>query len=112
MGTGKHGRAKANIVGLDIFTSKKYEEYCTTSHNMDVPIVQRTEYVLSMLDETSGQVSLLDVASGSIKSDLNLPTFPLNTEPTDEDLRVQNQILDAYTGEKNIEVVVISACGE
>merc|ERR1719197_1250848 len=75
--TGKHGHAKAHIVGLDIFTSKKYEDMKPTSHNMDVPIVRRTEYVLSMLDGASGQVSVLDIATGNIKSDLNLPTFGL-----------------------------------
>merc|ERR1719230_251114 len=92
--------------------AKKYEEMCPTSHNMDVPRVQRVEDVLSMLDETSGQVSVLDVESGKIRSDLNLPTFGLVAEPTDEDLRVRNQIVDAYKAEKNIDVVVISACGE
>merc|ERR1711998_470588 len=30
--TGKHGHAKANIVGLDVFTGKKYNEISPTSH--------------------------------------------------------------------------------
>lgn len=42
--TGKHGHAKANIVGIDIFTQKKLEEMCPTSHNLDVPNVVRTEF--------------------------------------------------------------------
>merc|ERR1712118_450588 len=44
--TGKHGHAKAHIVALDIFTSKKYEDLCPTSHNVEVPFVKRTEYTL------------------------------------------------------------------
>jgi len=32
--TGKHGHAKAHIVALDIFTSKKYEDLCPTSQKM------------------------------------------------------------------------------
>lgn len=42
--TGKHGHAKANIVGIDIFTGKKLEEMCPTSHNLDVPNVLRNEF--------------------------------------------------------------------
>merc|ERR1712193_346142 len=56
--TGKHGHAKCHIVGIDIFTSKKYEDLCPTSHSMSVPFVTRTEYQLLSADEGSGEVSL------------------------------------------------------
>merc|ERR1712232_81232 len=57
--TGKHGHAKAHIVGLDIFTSKKYEDLCPTSHNLEVPFVKRTEYQLLNADSGTGEVSRL-----------------------------------------------------
>merc|ERR1711862_183890 len=72
--TGKHGHAKAHIVALDIFTGKKYEDLCPTSHNVDVPFVKRTEFQFLTADEASGEVSLL-TENGETKDDLNLPTF-------------------------------------
>ena len=59
---GKHGRAQAHIVALDIFTSKKHEDLCPTSYNVEVPFVKRTEYQLLTADErwwsefTSGEL--------------------------------------------------------
>merc|ERR1712228_645736 len=108
--TGKHGHAKAHIVALDIFTEKKYEDLCPTSHNVDVPFVKRTEYTLLMADDSSGEVSLLK-ESGDTKDDLNLPTFVKLGEPTEDDKKVTKEILEAQEKGDGIIVIVLEACG-
>jgi len=109
--TGKHGHAKAHIVALDIFTGKKYEDLCPTSHNMEVPFSKRTECQLLGADAVSGAVGLL-LESGETKHDLNLPTFASTGEPTDEDKKVSQEILDGQERGDDVFVVVLSACGE
>merc|ERR1712119_175262 len=108
--TGKHGHAKAHIVALDIFTSKKYEDLCPTSHNVEVPFVKRTEYQLLTADESSGEVSLL-LESGETKDDLNLPTFVKVGEPTEDDGKVTKEISEGLAAGKNVMVIVLEACG-
>jgi translation initiation factor 5A len=69
--TGKHGHAKMSITALDIFTGKKYEMIETTSHNVEVPNVTKSEYTLVDIDE-DGFMSLMD-DQGNMKSDLKVP---------------------------------------
>merc|ERR1719326_2296826 len=110
--TGKHGHAKAHIVALDIFTSKKYEDLCPTSHNVEVPFVKRTELQCLSADPDSGEVSLL-LESGDTKDDLNLPKFVKVGEPTEEDVKLSDELVAAVDkGDKTVVVTVLEACGD
>merc|ERR1712113_110334 len=83
--TGKHGHAKANITGIDIFTGKKYMDISPTSHDMTKPVVSTATY--SIMDiQHGGELTLMD-EGGSTKEDLNLPK--------DNDLA--NRISEAFT---------------
>lgn len=69
---GKHGSAKATIVGLDIFTNKKYEDSWPTSANVRIPIVSKKEYEVADIDKEDLFVSLIQ-DDRTLKTDLRLP---------------------------------------
>merc|ERR1739845_97124 len=101
----------AHIVALDIFTGKKYEDLCPTSHNVSAPFVKRTEFQVLNADEKSLEVSLL-MGNGATKDDLFLPTKVKTGEPTDDDKRVQKDLLEAFEAGKTTIAIVLSACSE
>merc|ERR1712176_1676137 len=59
----------------------------------------------------SGEVSLL-LESGETKDDLNLPTFKAQGEPTEDDVKVQKEILESFEAGKTTIVAVLAACGQ
>merc|ERR1712125_12182 len=96
--TGKHGHAKVHMVALDIFTGKKYEEICPSTHNMMVPNVSRTEFMLIDISD-DGYLSLL-LPDGSTKEDLKLPSGELG-----------EKMQAAFDDGKEVMVCVLSAMG-
>merc|ERR1712022_79668 len=68
----KGGHAKADIVGLDVFTGKKYQDLSPTSHNMIAPVMFRSEWQLTDIEMPAGTMTLMD-ANGKQRQDLDLP---------------------------------------
>nr|WJV41821.1 eukaryotic translation initiation factor 5A [Sepia esculenta] len=96
--TGKHGHAKVHLVGLDLFSGKKYEDICPSTHNMEVPNVKRKDYLLVEIDK-DGHLSLME-DDGTLKSDLNLPVGDMGKE-----------IKEKYDDELSLTLTVMSAMG-
>lgn len=93
--TGKHGHAKINITGVDIFSGKKYQESSPTSHNLMQPVITKQDYQLIELDEDDF-LTLLD-ENGSVREDLTL-------DPEDNDLT--NRLKEDFKAGKEITVTI------
>merc|ERR1712121_392880 len=96
--TGKHGHAKVHLVAIDIFTGKKLEDICPSTHNMNVPNVNRKDYQLVNIEDDF--VSLMDDA-GETKEDLKLPENDVGKEITEK-----------FNKGETFMVTVLSAIGE
>ena len=68
---GKHGSAKATVVGIDIFTNKKYEDTGPTAATAYIPNVTKEELEVADIDEDDF-VSVI-LPDGDLKTDLKLP---------------------------------------
>ena len=101
--TGKHGHAKASITGINIFTGKKYEDSCPTSHSIDAPYVSRKEYQL--LDICSDGFATLLLEDGSTKEDLKFGD-------SEEDEKLKAKLQDSLAQGKEITVGTVVAMGQ
>ncbi|XP_066296858.1 eukaryotic translation initiation factor 5A-1-like isoform X3 [Branchiostoma lanceolatum] len=94
--TDKHGHAKVHITGIDIFTGNKYEDVCLSTHNMDVPNVNRKDYQLNNIDDS--YMSLMD-DSGDQREDLKVPNNDLGKD-----------IMSRFEKGETFNVTVLKAC--
>jgi len=97
--TGKHGHAKVHLVAIDIFTGKKMEDICPSTHNMDVPNVSRNEYTLVNIDD--GFLNLMTPDGSATKDDVKVPEGDLG-----------KQIEADFEEGKDLIVTVVSSMNE
>lgn len=76
--TGKHGSAKVNLVAIDIFNGKKYEEVSPSSAIVQEPTVIRREYQLVNISDESFLELMAE--NGDMKEDVRLPDGDLGNE--------------------------------
>jgi len=98
--TGKHGHAKVHMVGIGIFDSKKHEDICPSTHNMNVPNVLRKEYQMVDMD-AEGYLTLM-LETGELRSDL---------KATEEDIAKQIRERWEASSDTEVLVTVLSAMG-
>ncbi|XP_071840901.1 eukaryotic translation initiation factor 5A-1-like [Apostichopus japonicus] len=97
--TGKHGHAKVHMVGIDIFTAKKYEDICPSTHNMNVPHIKRTDMQLLDIDD-DGFLSLMS-EGGDTREDIRVPQGDIGDE-----------IKEKHSKDEQILVTILSAMNE
>jgi len=98
--TGKHGHAKCHFVATDIFTKKKYEMIETSTHNVSVPVIEKTEYIL--LDISEEQYLTLMDTSGEVRVDLKMPN----------DETLESSIIKLFDNGDGLFIIVMKALNE
>ena len=97
---GKHGSAKANITGIDIFNEKKMLVNLPCSANINVPIINKSSYTAIYIDE-EGFITLMD-KQGKTRQDLKLP------DETENDKNLSARIREWMSGGKEIISVTVT----
>lgn len=90
------------MIGIDIFTGRRYEEVRPSNHVIQVPNVTRKDYLVVNIDD-DGYITLLNEDTCNIRSDMKLQ----------EDSDITRRLLDKFNeGSGQIKVTVFKALGE
>jgi len=99
---GKHGSAKARVVGIGLFDDVKRSHVSPVSANIEVPMLEKkTGQVISMTDDT---IQLMDLANFEV---FDVP----NTTDTDLKNKIQNGVEIEYwrvLGRNKVKEVITS----
>lgn len=100
--TGKHGHMKAHIVGIDIFSDKKYEDIIRATKNVDIPLIKRNEYELIDIDENN--ICSLLLKNGELLENIEIVNNELEKQIKNDFNLIQEKALN-----KNIVVSLLTA---
>ncbi len=90
------------MVGIDIFTGRRYEDIRPTGHMIQVPNVRKKDYIIVNIDDEN-YITLLDENTCNVRNDIKLK----------EDSDITRQLLDKFNeGNGQIKVTVLTALGE
>lgn len=111
--TGKHGHAKCKFLASDIFTGASCEELCPSSHSIDVPVVNKTDWMIQgLLDDT--YVLLMNDDDGEMREDLQLPSVMYKTEDDMKTTDMIKEYCEKVNDGANIDIYcsILSAVGQ
>ena len=94
--TGKHGHAKANITGRNLFTGNKAEDSVSTSHNVTCGVIRKYEYDVLACNVDEKEITLVGEDNEE---------YDFNVAETDGELL--QKIQDAFDDGKDVTVNVI-----
>jgi len=111
--TGKHGHAKCKFSASDIFTGASCEELCPSTHSIDVPVVNKTDWMIQGLQDDT-YVLLMNDDDGEMREDLQLPSVMYKTE---DDMKTTDMIKEyckMVNNGSNIDIYcsILSAVGQ
>jgi translation initiation factor 5A len=110
--TGKHGHAKCKFSASDIFTGASCEELCPSTHSIDVPVVNKTDWMIQGLQDDTYVLLMND--DGEMREDLQLPSVMYKTEDDMKTTDMIKEYCEMVNNGSNIDIYcsILSAVGQ
>ena len=110
--TGKHGHTKCKFSASDIFTGTSCEELCPSTHSIDVPVVNKTDWMIQGLQDDT-YVLLMD-DDGEMREDLQFPSIMYKTDDDMKTTELIKHYCELVDNGANIDIYcsILSAVGQ
>ena len=110
--TGKHGHAKCKFSASDIFTGASCEELCPSTHSIDVPVVNKTDWMIQGIQDETYVLLMND--DGEMREDLQLPSVMYKTDDDMKTTELIKNYCELVDNGSNIDIYcsVLSAVGQ